>query len=154
MTDTDTWRSLGSEHFQCETSCLVWTPQRTDHKLYTWILLRTCWCIVQSPQVLLLSPLKHRILWSILFVLSHLVNSEWSTCFECFATGRWTLVCEGVWKMLAFNVVSGVSCVAAGKWKANRANKLAASLCNELVKVLWLFNRTFNKERVRLQFLF
>ncbi len=79
--------------------------------------------------------------------MSDLVNSEGSACFECFATGRRTLVCEGVGKMLAFNVVSGVSCAAAGKCKANRADKLAVSLCYELVKVLWLFNRTFNKER-------
>ena len=59
------------------------------------------------------------------------------------------MVSEGVGKMLALNVVSGVSSAAAGKCTANRADKLAISLCNELVKVLWLFNRAFNKERIR-----
>ena len=51
--------------------------------------------------------------------MSDLVNSEGSASFECFATGRRTLICEGVGEMLAFNVVSGVSCAAAGKCKAN-----------------------------------
>ena len=93
-------------------------------------------------------PLKRR-LYNVLSVMSDLMNSEWSACFECFATRRRTLVSEGVGEMLALNVVSGVSSAAAGKCKANWADKLAISLCNELVKVLWLFNRTFNKERIR-----
>ena len=51
--------------------------------------------------------------------------------------------------MLALNVVSGVSSAAAGKCQADRADKLAIRLCNELVKVLRLFEQTFNRERVR-----
>ena len=72
-------------------------------------------------------PLNRRS-YNILSVMSDLMNSECSTCFECFATGRRALISEGVGEMLALNVVSCVSSAAAGKCQADRADKLAIRL--------------------------